>query len=169
MKVYDTILKRRSIRKFTKQDISLEMIEKLLKAGMAAPSARNKQPWELFVITNQEVLKNLRDVGKNFDYPSPLNIIVCGNTKRSITQNDNDFWIQDCSAVVQNILLCATDLGLGSLWCGIYPVLERTNLIKKILKVEEHIVPMALIHIGYPDESKDADTKYNDEYIHYIK
>lgn len=111
----------------------------------------------------------MRLASKNYDYLSPLNIVVCGNKDGTITQDISDFWIQDCAAVVENILLCATDMGLGSLWCGIYPVEERTNLIRNIIKAESNIVPMALIHIGYPLECKEANTKFNEKFIHYIK
>ena len=114
-------------------------------------------------------IKNLRNIAKNFDFNSKLIIIVCGNKNRTITQNDNDFWIQDASAAVENILLCATELGLGSVWCGLFPVLERSEKVKETLNINEEIIPMALLHIGYPDEAKEERTQYNKEYVHYVK
>lgn len=168
MNLKETVLKRRSIRKFSDELISDELINELLISAMAAPSARNQQPWEFYVIKNNEVLTKIRSVAKNFDFNNTLSIVVCGNKERSITQNDNDFWIQDCAAAVENILLCATSLGLGAVWCGLFPVLERSNAIKAIINVSDNIVPMALIQMGIPAEEKEERTQYNSDYVHFI-
>lgn len=168
MDTLQTILKRRSIRKYQDIQIQFDIVTDLLIAGMAAPSARNQQPWEFYVISNKDKLDEIRNVAKNYDFNSPLMIVVCGNKQRSITQNDNDFWIQDCSAAVENILLAATYHNLGTVWCGIYPVEERTKKMKEVLNLEEHIIPMALIHVGYPDEEKEERTQFKAEYVHYI-
>ena len=168
MNVFDTILKRRSIRKFKSNLISDEIIKKLLIAAMAAPSARNMQPWEFYVISNKEIMNKIRDVARSIDFESPLMIVVCGNTNRSITKNDSDFWIQDCSAAIENILLAATDENLGTVWCGIYPVVDRVNQVCEIISLPKNIIPLGVIHIGYPDEEKEGRTQYNDEYVHYI-
>lgn len=169
MNTYETILKRRSIRKFKDTKIKDEDILKLLEAAMAAPSAKNLQPWEFYVITNNSIMNEIRSFVSYFNYNSSLMIVVCGNTSRSITKNDNDFWIQDCSSAVENILLTATSLNLGTVWCGLYPVIERSNKIKQLLKCPNNIIPMALIHVGYPDEEKEERTQYNENYVHYIK
>lgn len=169
MNTFETILKRRSIRKFKDTKVSDEITEKLLVSAMAAPSARNAQPWEFVVVTNEEKIIELRNIAKNFDFNSSLLIIVCGNKKRTITQNDNDFWMQDCAAAVENILLQATEEGLGSVWCGLFPVVERAEKVREALNLNSEIVPMALLHIGYPDEEKEERSQYKEEYIHYIK
>lgn len=169
MNTYDAILKRRSIRKYKEGEISQEVLNKLLVAAMAAPSARNMQPWEFYVVTNKEVMQNLRSIAKNLDFSSSAMIVVCGDNERSITKNDNDFWIQDCSAAVQNILLTATELGFGTLWCGLYPVIERSEKVREYILAPNNHIPMALIHIGYPDEEKEERSQYNTEYIHYVK
>lgn len=169
MNVYDAILKRRSIRKFKSDFLSEEIIEKLLIAAMAAPSARNMQPWEFYVVSNKEVMNKIRDVARSIDFDSPLMIVVCGNTDRGITKKNNDFWIQDCSAAIENILLAATELGLGTVWCGLYPVLERANAVREIINEEKNIIPLGVIHIGYPDEEKEERSQYNIKYVHYMK
>ena len=169
MNTYETILKRRSIRKFKEGTIKDEDIKMLLDAAMAAPSARNMQPWEFYVVSNQEKMQEIRDFAPNFNFNSNLMIIVCGNTSRSLTKNNNDFWIQDCSAAIQNILLTATSLGLGTVWCGLYPVIERSNKIKELLKVSDEIIPLGLIHVGIPNEEKEPRTQYNENYVHFIK
>ena len=169
MNVYDAILKRRSIRKFKSDFLSEEIIEKLLIAAMSAPSARNMQPWEFYVVSNKEVMNKIRDVARSIDFDSPLMIVVCGNTDRGITKKNNDFWIQDCSAAIENILLAATELGLGTVWCGLYPVLERANAVREIINEEKNIIPLGVIHIGYPDEEKEERSQYNIKYVHYMK
>ena len=168
MNVKEAILKRRSIRKFKEDKISEDKIQILLECAMAAPCACNKKPWAFYVITNEEVLEKLRASSRYTGYKSPLNIIVCGDKSKALSDKPNDFWIQDCSAAVENILLAATHHNLGTVWCGIYPVEERTKKMKEVLNLEEHIIPMALIHIGYPDEEKEERTQFKSEYIHYI-
>lgn len=169
MNVFDAVLKRRSIRKFKSDLVGEDIIEKLLIAGMAAPSAKNKQPWEFYVISNKEVISKIRTVARSIDFDSPLMIVVCGNTDRSISKNDNDFWIQDCSASIENILLTATEVCLGTVWCGVYPVVDRVNQVRGIINASENIIPLGVIHIGYPDEEKDARSQYNDGFVHYIR
>lgn len=169
MNTYETILKRRSIRKYVDKHVSNEDIEKLLIAAMAAPSARNQQPWEYYVVENENLKLQLRNVAKNLDFNSDVMIVVCGSHDRSITKNDNDFWIQDCSAAVENILLAATEMGLGTLWCGLYPVLERSTKVAEIIKCSDAHIPMALIHVGYPGEEKEERSQYNKEFVHYLK
>ena len=169
MNTYDAILKRRSIRKFKEATIKEEEIQLMLNAAMAAPSARNMQPWEFYVISNQDVMQEIRNFAPNFNFNSSLMIIVAGNTSRGLLNTINDFWIQDCSAAIQNILLAATSLNIGTVWCGLYPVLERSNKIKELLKLNDEIIPLGLIHVGIPDEEKEPRTQYNENYVHYIK
>ena len=169
MNTYETILKRRSIRKFKEGTIKDEDIKMLLNAAMAAPSARNMQPWEFYVVSNQEIMQEIRDFAPNFNFNSSLMIIVGGNTSRGLLNTINDFWIQDCSAAIQNILLTATSLNLGTVWCGLYPVNERSTKIKELLKLNEGIIPLGLIHVGIPDEEKEPRTHYNENYVHFIK
>ena len=160
--------KRRSVRKFTDKEISDELIEQLLISAMAAPSARNMQPWEFYVVKNKELQQEIKNNFKNYNFNSTLTIVVCGNKNRTLTQNDNDFWIQDCSAAVENILLAATSLGLGAVWCGAFPVVERSDKVREILNIDPMIIPIAVIQIGYPDEEKESRTQFNKEYVHYL-
>ncbi len=164
----ETIYQRRSIRKFTNELINDEVINQLLKCAMAAPSARNMCPWEFYVIRNKEVQKQLQNVSPNFNYQSNVIIIVCGNTDKSLTKNPNDFWIQDCSAAIENILLAATKEGVGSLWCGIYPVMERVEKVRKIINVSSQIIPLGLIHLGMAAEEKEPRTRYDQACVHFI-
>lgn len=165
----ETIYKRRSIRKYTNQSINDETINELLKCAMAAPSARNMCPWEFYVVQNKDIQHQLRNISPNFNYESDTIIIVCGNTNKSLTKNNNDFWIQDCSAAIENLLLAATSKNIGSLWCGVYPVNERVSKVKSILKLQDEMIPLALIHLGISAEEKEARTRYCETCVHYIK
>lgn len=168
MDAIKAILTRRSIRKYTQQEISEELIHELIIAGMHAPSARNIQPWQFIVVNNREMLDKLAIA---HPYAKMLNqavlaILVCGDKK---LQEAVGYIVQDCSAATQNILLAAHAHGLGSVWLGMYPREERIQNISKLLEIPDHILPVSLISIGYPDEHKKAPDRYNEEKIHWNK
>lgn len=164
--VYETILKRRSIRSFKDDLISDEILEKLMKAAMAAPSARNIQPWKFYIIKNLNVKEKLTNIFKDFN--APILIVVAGDLNKSDNKS-NKFWTQDCSAATQNILLAATELNLGSCWCGIYPKEKETKEVIEILNLEENIIPLSLIQIGYPNEEKEPRTQYDKSFVVEVK
>jgi nitroreductase len=169
MHVDEATLKRRSVRKFKQQPIDDDIIDQLLKSAMAAPSACNKRPWEFYVIKNKDIQDDIRQISRYFSWNSTLMIIVAGNEKRSVNHRINDFWIQDCAAATENMLLTATSLGLGTCWCGLSPMVTPVKKVRKILNLEEHIIPLALIHIGYPDEELEPRTQYNQKRVHVIE
>lgn len=160
-----TIFARRSIRKYNQQVISEEMIEKLLRAGMAAPSAGNEQPWHFIVIKDKKILN---EIPKFHPYSQMLKetdcaIVVCGD--RSL-EKFKGFWVQDCSAATQNILLMAEELGLGAVWLGIYPIEDRVKSLKELLGLPEHVTPLSIIPVGYPAESKEPANRFDQTRIH---
>ena len=169
MNVKEAILKRRSIRKFKEEKISEDKIQILLACAMAAPSACNKKPWAFYVITNEEVLEKLRTSSRYTGYKSPLNIIVCGDKSKSLSDKPNDFWIQDVSSAIENILIEAVELDLGTCWCGLYPMDHAVENVKNILDMPENLIPLGLIHIGYPAEEKEARTQFDESCVKYIK
>lgn len=166
--VYQNILNRRSIRKFKCDSIKDEDIKILLKAAMAAPSACNKQPWEFYVVKNSKKLEMVKSSGRYTNINAPLAIVVCGNQDRCLSKKDNDFFIQDCSSAITHILLCAESLKLGSLWCGAYPMESVVKKLRCALELEENIIPLGIVYIGYSDEEKESRTQYKEEYIHII-
>ena len=115
------ILKRRSVRKFEDTPVEREVIDKLLEAGCAAPSAVNRKPVDFYVITGEDRLDELSKCGRFTRMKSPLMIIVVGNLTRALPLGMAEYWIQDAAAATENILIQATALGLGSCWCGIHP------------------------------------------------
>ena len=169
MEVYEALLKRRSVRKFTEEAVSEEDISKLLHAAMSGPSACNKTPWEFYVVTNPEVLEKLRKAARYSKITSPLAIVVCGNLSKALPLQLSPFWIQDCSAATENILLRATDLGLGAVWCGVHPMKTAEKNVREALSLSEKIVPLNIIHIGHPAEEPEARDQFSEKKIHYIK
>lgn len=169
MEVKEALLKRRSIRKFKDEKISEELINELLIAAMSAPSACNKKPWEFFVITNEEKLQELKKASRFARYDAPLAIVVCGNLSKALPLQLSTYWIQDCSAATQNILLRVTDLGLGAVWCGAHPQKNVEKKIKEILDLSDKLVPLNIIFIGHPNQEVEPRTQLEEKKIHYVK
>ena len=169
MELKEALLKRRSVRKFTEEAVSEEMIQELLRAAMSGPSACNKKPWEFYVVTNPEKLEELKGASKFTKMNSKLAIIVCGNLSRALPMHFANYWIQDCSSATENILLRVTDLGLGAVWCGIHPQKQAEKKVRQILDIPQSQVPLNIIHIGHPAEEPEARDQYEEKRIHYIK
>jgi len=133
---------------------------------MAAPSANNKQPWHFVVITDRAVL----DAIPNFHpcsrmlFEAQLAIFVCGDTA---LESHPGYMAQDCSAAVENILIAARGLGLGTVWLGVYPREEKMAGLKELLKVPEGFIPFALISIGYEAEEKPPSNRYSEMRVHH--
>lgn len=162
----DLILNRRSIRRFTSRSVSDDVITKLIKAAMSAPSAHNQQPWEFIVINDQAILEQIPQIHpySSATRKAPMAILICGN-QQLITREP--FWPQDCSAATQNLLLAAHASGLGAVWMGIYPLPERVADFSRLLNLPEHIIPFSLIPLGYPAEQKRPANRFDPERIHY--
>jgi nitroreductase len=165
MEAYEAILTRRSIRAYTDQPVSDEMIEKLLLAAMSAPSAGNGQPWQFVVITERAVLDSLADLlpfGKML-HQAPLAIAVCGDGKGSARES---YWVQDCSAATENLLLAAHALGLGAVWLGVYPREDRMAGVRNIVGIPNQVAPLCVLSIGHPAEPSGPVDRYRAERVH---
>jgi nitroreductase len=154
MELYNGLLTRRSIRKFTGTRIEDENIIAIIKAGMYAPSANNTRPWHFIVVDDKEIMKRIMEV---HPYSSMLSlashaILICGDEK---LQNGPGYYILDCSAATQNILLAAHALGFGAVWLGVEPRKERIKAMKGIFGLPEHITPVSIIAIGIPVKISD--------------
>jgi len=166
MEPIDWIISRRSIRKYTGEKIPESLLKMLLKAGMYAPSAVNKQPWHFVVMDKPEVFEAVIAVNPNASMLRGAShaILVCGDLKQ---QHDEGYWIVDCGAVTENILLAAHSLGLGACWIGIHPREARKAALSKVAGLPSHIAPFALIALGYPAEEKKTPERYNPGKVHY--
>ena len=168
MDALKNILGRRSIRKYKNIAVSQEVVRQLLEAGMHAPTARNIQPWHFIVVDDRHLLDELAVAHPYAAMlkQATLAILVCGDRN---LQNMDGYLVQDCSAATQNIMLAAHALGLGSVWLGTYPREERMRKVGELLKLPAHILPVALISIGHPDEEKPAPDRYKSDRIHFNK
>jgi len=167
MELHEALLKRRSCRKYLDKEVVDKDVDTILEAAMAAPSAINKQPWEFYVIKNKILQRRIKDIAPAWDRNSPLLIVVTGNKDLFIPERE-DFWLEDCGASVENMLLEATNLGLGSLWCGVYPSKDRMKKLSELIKLPDNEIPYALIHLGYPNEELEPRTQYDPKKIHTI-
>ena len=167
MESISAIMSRRSIRIFSDKPVEPHYADLLLRAAMQAPSAKNKQPWQFYVIRNRQMLNHLCEVhpyGKMLAEAS-FAIVVCGDKKIEALES---YLLQNCSAATQNILLAAHSYGLGSVWLGIHPREDRIDAIREVLKMPEEIFPVSMIAIGYPGEVKLPDDRYLPERVHYV-
>lgn len=162
----ETIYTRRSIRRFTDEKISDEHIEKLLRAAMAAPSAKNGQPWEFIVVKNPEKIQKM---SRLTPYARPLmhatlGIVVLGNLE---VNPMIEYCMIDASAATENLLLEAHHLGLGGVWIGMYPQPGNFEKFNELFHVPSHIQPLWMIALGHPADEGKYIEKYNEEKIHY--
>jgi len=162
METLEAILTRRSIRRYTKEPVPQEIIQKLLEAGMSAPSACDFRPWHLIVIDDRKILDEIPSFHQHASMlpDTPLAILVCGEPDTS------RYWQQDCAAASQNILLAAHALGLGAVWLGLHPREKRTQPMQKLLGIPDAVMPLSLIAIGFPAEEKGVQGKYQAGKVH---
>lgn len=163
----ETIYKRRSIRNYLDKQVEKETIITLLKAATAAPTAANSRPWEFIVIDQIEKLSEMKDRLIFARYNAPVAIVVCGNMKLAFKGPGKEMWVQDCSAAIQNILIAATDIGLGSVWIGVYPLENNIKPLKEILNIPEHVTPLGIVYVGYAAEEKDARTRFDEKRVYW--
>lgn len=165
----EDIMTRTSVRAYSDREVGSEQIDTLLRAAMAAPTAGNKQPWR-FVVINDKATLNA--ISENFHTmtmakDASVAVIMCGDVTATFDGDGRDYWIQDVSASSENLLLAAHAMGLGAVWCGIYPQMPRVEQSSEMLHLPENIIPMACICIGYPAGETTPKDKWKPEYIHY--
>jgi nitroreductase len=163
----NNIMTRTSIRQYTNEPVSKADIETMLRAGMAAPTAVNKQPWHFVVVTDKAKLKALSGGRGRMLEQCAVAIVVCGDMEKAMPGKAKEYWIQDCSAATENILLAANALGLGAVWTGVYPMEDRMAAVSKAMKLPEIIVPLCTIVIGHPAEQPKPKDKWKPENVSY--
>jgi nitroreductase len=163
MDALEVIFTRRSIRQYTDKAVSQEDLQTILDAGMNAPSANNRQPWQFIIVDDRDKLNKIMEIHpySRMLAQAPLAIVVCGDTNVS-----GSYWQQDCSAATENILLAAHALGLGTVWLGVYPREQRVNGIKFLFNIPDHIQPLNVIALGYPAEQKGRVNRFDAARIH---
>lgn len=162
--LFEVLYERRSVRSFQEgRPVEEEKVEKLLKAAMAAPSACNTQPWEFIVVSEEKALQELKgaiDYGK---YNAPLIIAVCGNP--AFLPWEDSTGVTDCCAAMENMLLAATAMGLGSVWVGGF----EEEAVRAALDIPQEVKPMGMLYFGYPAEQPEPRTQYLKEAVHWQK
>jgi Nitroreductase len=159
-----TILNRKSVREYLNKEISEKTINDLLRAGMAAPSSRDRRPWHFIVISDKELMASL---GSKLRTASSLNgankaIVVCGDIEIS-----DNCWYLDGSAAIQNILLAAESMELGAVWSALYPYDDRMAVAQDALRLPDNIKPLAIIPLGYPKGVQTPKDKFDETRIRY--
>ncbi|RHF96005.1 nitroreductase family protein [Roseburia sp. AM23-20] len=163
----NSIFHRISVRKYQAKDVEQEKIEKLLRAAMAAPSACNQQPWEFYVVTNQDVIKALSEASPyaNCAAEAPVIFVPCFRSEGIAPEYFNI----DLSAAVENLLLEADAQGLGAVWMGISPDAGRMEAVRKVLDIPSGLNPFALVPCGYPAEERPQEDRYEENRVHYVR
>jgi nitroreductase len=161
-----TIFERKSVRNMELKPIEKSTLELLIRAGMAAPTAKNTQPWEFIAITDRKTLDALAD---GLPYAKMLHqagaaIIVCADMNN---EGGRTHWTEDCAAATQNILLSAESLGLGAVWTAAYPDPARIETVRKCTLIPENIEPLCVVPIGFPIGNDKPKDKYKPEKIHW--
>jgi nitroreductase len=164
MDAFEAIFTRRSIRKYLDEPISEELTQKLLAAAMQAPSARNEQPWQFIVIDDGAILRAAAALLPNAAMAAhaPLGILVCGDLS---LEKSPGYWVVDCAAAVENLLLAAHALGLGAVWTGVYPRQPRMEALRQLVALPENVIAHSLVVLGRPAEQLKATARYRPERV----
>jgi nitroreductase len=168
MDAFEALLTRKSVRKYKKQIIPDELLQKLLRAACNAPSAGNQQPWHFVILDDRKILNVIHTFHPSAKMLKEADkaILVCGDLD---LEKFKGYWMIDCAAATENILLAAHCLGLGACWLGLYPREGRVLGMRKLLQLPSHIVPFALVSLGYPAEIKQREDRYNSSRVHRNK
>lgn len=165
--VIQTIYQRRSIRKYLEKPVEKEKLIELIKLAMAAPSASNSQPLEFILITDTSKLKSIRETMRMAKFKAPAAILVLGNPQKATNAAGKHFWVQDGSAAIENILIGAVAMDMGACWVGIHPMPPFERPIRKLFSLPDHVFPLSLVMVGYPDESPEARTQFDEGALYW--
>lgn len=165
MDALEAIHSRRSIRKYQHKPVPEELIKAVLSAAMSAPSACNAQPWQFVIITDKAMLAEIPKINPHaaMAKTAATAILVCGDLSLEISAG---YWVVDCAAAVENLLLAAHALGLGAVWTGVYPRKDRMEGFSRLLNLPENVIPHSLVPLGYPAEQLPREDRYKDQRVH---
>lgn len=163
------IFARRSVRKFIDKPIEADKLERIARAGQLAPSAMGRFPWEIIIATSQEAKDAVQNMSPYTKMASEAGaiIVVCGNMQE--TRSEQDWWVQDCAACTENILLQIVAEGLGGVWLGTYPKQDCVDHISRFFDLPAHIIPFATIALGYSEVENVAKDRWDPAKVHYEK
>lgn len=168
MQAIEAIRTRVSIREFTPENVHEEELNTLLDAALCAPSANARRPWHFITVQDKEMLQTLGEIGR-YTGPigrAPLCVVVCGDGN---IQTTREFVLEDCAAAIQNLLLAAHALGLGAVWCGVEMGSDMEKQLAELFRTPEKVVPMAMIAIGRPAQTRTAQNRFDTAKLHREK
>ena len=172
MSVLDVIKKRVSVREYSEQEISREAIHQILEVGMSGPSCVNARDWSFIVVTNPETLNQMADANGRPAEPlrkAKLGILICGDLDRAFSRAP-EYWVIDGAIAAQNMILAAEEMGIGSVWLGTWPQMERVQKQKELFKLPDSQVPHSILAFGYPKEpSNKVKQIYEEDRVHFEK
>lgn len=167
----ENIMTRASVRAYSARPLAKETLDTLLQAAMAAPTAVNMQPWRIVVVSDSAIRNKIGDEIQSMAMAkdAQASIVLCGDMGATLPGDGKDFWVQDVSAASENLLLAVNAVGLGAVWCGIYPIPERVEFFSQLLELPDSVVPMSCINVGYPAAPATPKDKWDTSKIHYNK
>lgn len=172
MDTLETIFSRTSIRCFTDQEISNNDVHTILRAGMSGPSCVNARDWSFLVVRDPEMLNKMADANGRPAEPlrrAKLGILVCGDLERAFS-GAPDYWVVDGAIAAQNMILAAKSLGIGSVWLGTWPQMDRVRNQQELFSLPESQIPHSVIAFGYPEKLlPDVKADYEDNRVHFEK
>lgn len=165
MDVFEALHSRRSVRQYTDEKIPQEELHILLDAAMSAPSAGNAQPWHFIILEEPDILSRIPAINQYAAMApkAPLSILTCADLN---AEKYPGFWVQDCSAAMQNLMLAATALGIGTVWTGVYPEKDRISGFRALLGLPENIIPLGLVVVGRPEHAPKRQSRFDASKIH---
>lgn len=169
MDILEALRTRRSVRNYTNQPVTEEEVREILKCAMLAPSACNEKPWH-FVVAREAATREALARATPYTGPAAkaqVVIVLCGDLG---LEKAPGFWVQDCSAAMENLLVAARGKNIGSVWCGIYPASERVATVQKIVNLPDNVIPLGLACLGHTSEEhfREAD-RFDESRIHLEK
>ena len=166
MEIMEALRTRRSIRKFENRPVPEEMVREILEAAMMAPSAGNAQPWRFVVVDDRAVLDAMTGLHPHIKMvaEAPLGIIVCADLSM---EKYPGYWVQDCAAAMENLLLAVHGLGLGAVWTGIHPMEDRVAAFRKMFNMPENVIPLGFAPVGWPAQTPSSESRFKEDRVHY--
>lgn len=172
MDAIENMLKRISVRQYSDQEITDEALHTILEAGMSGPTAVNARPWSFIVVRNPEMLCRMADGNGRAAEPlrgAKVGILLCGDLERAFPPAP-DYWVVDGSIAVQNMILAANAMGIGSVWLGTWPQQNKIDAQKALFQLPEHIIPHSILALGYPKEESSKEKQlYEEDRVHFEK
>jgi len=166
MELMQALTTRRSVRKYEDRPVDRALIRQILTAAMMAPSAGNAQPWQFVVIDDRELLDAASRAHPyvKFVAKAPLGILVCADLG---LEKYPGYWVQDCSAAMENLLLAAHGLGLGAVWTGVHPMEDRIAGFRKLLGLPENVIPLGFAVLGWPAQAPVSENRFREDRVHF--